>query len=406
MSIDDDYQYAKDRLPGRLYVSEQFKDKETGEDARFAHRVFPNDELLSIVKEQGEVILRSTYSGLQQVKVKFLENGRKVPIMWFQRWNVNKGWPIGHEVTFYGSEIPRLLEFLWSIEKVHLPGPERFNRDYTDLRLVHMPEEDARQLLTKHPTLIAELARTQVTTEEITALGFRRAQLERFRRLLEEPEFMQAERLSLGPNKGVEDVWQAFFEKNQWIFGYGLSFVFTTGLNDRKLEETIRGSSLFAPGRRVDAVMRTRAAISALCLVEIKRHDTGLLTEGYRTGLWTPSAELSGGVAQTQEYVRVALREFSEHQIFRDPSGAPTGEELIVVQPRSYLVVGQTSQFLTDRGVNVPQYRSFEDYRRNLKQPEILTFDELYDRARFIVEHSPEKANASPQPPDEDKIVF
>ena len=290
MSIDDDYQYAKDRLPGRLYVSEQFRDKGTGEDAGFAHRVFPNDELLSIVKEHGEVILRSTFSGLQQVKVKFLENGRKVPIIWFQRWNVHNGWPIGHEVTFYGSEIPRLLEFLWSIEKVHLPGPEQFNRDYADLRLVHMPEEDARQLLTKHPTLIAELARTQVTTEEITALGFRRAQLERFRRLLEEPEFMQAERVSLGPNKGVEDVWQAFFEKNQWIFGYGLSFVFTTGLDDRKLEETIRGSSLFAPGRRVDAVMRSRAAISALCLVEIKRHDTGLLTEGYRTGLWTPRA--------------------------------------------------------------------------------------------------------------------
>jgi hypothetical protein len=100
MSIDDDYQYAKDRLPGMLYVSEQFKDKGTGEDARFANRVFPNDELLSVVKEHGEVILRSTYSGLQQVKVKFLENGRKVPIIWFQRWKVTKGWPIGHEVTF------------------------------------------------------------------------------------------------------------------------------------------------------------------------------------------------------------------------------------------------------------------------------------------------------------------
>jgi hypothetical protein len=30
---------------------------------------------------------------------------------------------------------------------------------------------------------------------------------------------------------------------------------------------------------------------------------------------------------------------------------------------------------------------SFELYRRNISPPEIITFDELYERAKFIVEH-------------------
>lgn len=58
------------------------------------------------------------------------------------------------------------------------------------------------------------------------------------------------------------------------------------------------------------------------------------------------------------------------------------------VQPRSFLVIGSLSQFQSAHGVNASRYQAFEGFRRNLRQPEILTFDELYERARFIVDHS------------------
>jgi len=32
-------------------------------------------------------------------------------------------------------------------------------------------------------------------------------------------------------------------------------------------------------------------------------------------------------------------------------------------------------------------HRSFELYRRNMNHPEVITFDELYQRAKLIVEH-------------------
>jgi hypothetical protein len=38
-----------------------------------------------------------------------------------------------------------------------------------------------------------------------------------------------------------------------------------------------------------------------------------------------------------------------------------------------------------DHGVNQDQFRSFELFRRNTLSPEVITFDEIYERAKFIV---------------------
>ncbi len=281
---------------------------------------------------------------------------------------------MGEQVVIYGKEIPELIEFLQVIKNLEIPDENKFNRNFEDLRLIHLPDADARKVLANHPDLVAEFARSQITTEDVIALAYRKTQLDEFQKLL-------------GRNDVSENDWQQFFERNQWIFGYGLSYVFTTGLEGKDLQSTIRGASLINSGKRPDAVMKTRAAISALCLVEIKKHSEGLLKQSqYRSGTWAPTAELSGAVAQTQENVRAALDELGSHHRFTDDNGNPTGEELTAVQPRSFLVIGDLSEFKTDHGINEARYRSFEDYRRNLRQPEILTFDELYQRARFIVE--------------------
>ena len=58
-----------------------------------------------------------------------------------------------------------------------------------------------------------------------------------------------------------------------------------------------------------------------------------------------------------------------------------------IVKPKSFLVVGRLDELRSDCGINIEKYRSFELYRRHTHRPEIITFDELFHRARFIVEH-------------------
>jgi hypothetical protein len=114
--------------------------------------------------------------------------------------------------------------------------------------------------------------------------------------------------------------------------------------------------------------------------------------------------ELSGSVAQCQETLRAASEVLDTHHRFTDEQGNPTGQELMSVQPKSFLVIGNLSQFQSEHGVNSARYRAFEDFRRNLRQPEILTFDELYERARFIVDHA--EASGIVTADDEGDIPF
>jgi hypothetical protein len=136
----------------------------------------------------------------------------------------------------------------------------------------------------------------------------------------------------------------------------------------------------------VDALMKSKGVISSLCFVEIKTHTTPLLgNKFYRPGCWPPSAELAGAVSQVQGTVAFAMETIRVKLAINDSDGYPTGEEAFNYAPKAYLVVGNLSEFEGDHGVNQDRFRSFELLRRNTLSPEVITFDELYERAKFIV---------------------
>ena len=91
---------------------------------------------------------------------------------------------------------------------------------------------------------------------------------------------------------------------------------------------------------------------------------------------------MSNAVTQIQKTTfDFAQRRFRDS--VKDCQGNDTGENVYSVEPRSFLVVGNT----TELQGNDDKIACFELYRRNIRSPEILTFDELLHRARFIVEN-------------------
>jgi hypothetical protein len=173
-------------------------------------------------------------------------------------------------------------------------------------------------------TLIA-LARSKVTKRDVIAMGYRKAQLERFYRLLNDTKYFINEQQRAN-SRGKEDVWQAFFEANKWIFGYGLTHIAVRELDGRKLQQVVAGTSLSAVGKRPDALLKTRGLINSLCFVEIKHHDTHLLKqEIYRSGTWGPSDDLTGGIAQCHATVHAALAAIGDRLDVKI-NGDPTGE--------------------------------------------------------------------------------
>lgn len=220
----------------------------------------------------------------------------------------------------------------------------------------------------KGAAIIKEIAETPSLPHDIYAVAGKRQALAEFEALL-------------GSAKN-ERTWQAFFERNPWVFGHGLNYVFLDKVG-QKLESRTTGNSFDTPGKTADALMRTRAEISQYVLIEIKRDATDLLRkDAYRAGCWAVSDELSAAVTQTQK----TAFEFSRKRFrdaLKDEQGNDTGEFAYSIEPRSYLVIGHMAELMG----NDDKVACFELYRRNIRSPEIITFDELYQRARCIVEN-------------------
>ena len=384
--MDDERSIHFNKRSDKTYVSPRIDAH--GRHIRIASKVIDSAAHHHYAIERGELVIRVTPGGRQEIVAKFNEDDRGIFVLTLQRWNRDTDAPYGRtSFSFVGAEIDRIVEFILDIKKIHFPDDGKINITDEELRRILLSNEQARRLVADNEELIISIARNEITTSDVVALGYRRKQLERYERLLSDEAFFEAERSRLDTTP--EGVWQSFFEANRWIFGYGLSYVFLSGLDDRKLEQAVRGSSIKAPGKRADALMKTQALISSLCFVEIKRHTTDLLQLAqYRPGVWQPSPELTGGIAQTHETVHAAVQNLTSRVAVSDQDGNPTGEDFFNIEPRSFLVVGSLKQFLTEHGTNELKYRSFELFRRNMRQPEVITFDELFYRAKFIVEHN------------------
>lgn len=245
-----------------------------------------------------------------------------------------------------------------------------------------------RAVLDMNPDLCRTILETQVEALDISSLAYRRSQLLIMRQLLDDSTFFQDYQMQINV-RGQEAVWQHFFEQNQWIFGYGLNYVIGEGVQPDKLEQVVTGYSIAGAGKRVDGLLYTRGVLRSLCYVEIKTHNTQLLNSTeYRPAVWQPSNELVGAVAQLQKTVQLAVEHLTTTFDLPVGAGDHGGERFFNYTPRSVLVCGNLEEFVEDAGVNIPKFSSFEIYRRNINTPDIVTFDELYDRAASIVEAS------------------
>jgi hypothetical protein len=389
MSDDLDRDAFWGRSPRRNYVSRRFLDVRDGK-LRYFYKAIEGEENVRFATVGDEIVLRSVNLGRKQIKAKVLEDDRDIKILTIQRYNALNEPHASEHFSFRGNEITTLLNFIAGIKTVPLEGEGKSYVTDEELREIVLDRGQVQRLLATHADLIQEIVQSPELTRDLMAVGYRRTQIERFEALMADPETS-------------EPIWQKFFEENTWIFGYGLSYQFLSGLDGGKLERAVSGFDITGPGKRVDALMKTRGRINSLCFVEIKKHTTDLLAQSrspYRPGAWAPSAELVGAVSQVQTSVHEAFGKLRGKIQPADGFGEPTGEDLYNFEPRSCLIVGNLDEFVSDGGVNQQKFRSFELFRRNTWRPEIITFDELLERARFIVEHGEIVAQDRPDGPN------
>jgi hypothetical protein len=181
----------------------------------------------------------------------------------------------------------------------------------------------------------------------------------------------------LRKQRWTETDWENFFKANQWIFGLGLRFQFLSVLQN---QANYGGSDLTRKGeQKGEFLMNTEADDERFTvLVEIKRPDTRFFSGGssYRNGVPGFDPGFTNAISQVQVNTHTWEMEGSK----RERDVARLSEAHIrTISPRSILVCGHTKE-LDD----LDKRKAFELFRCKLSSPEVVTFDELLARARFI----------------------
>jgi hypothetical protein len=383
-------QYFKNKKEERTYISKQLKSFHLKESdkrpVRIISRVKDSVNTYLFTKVEDEIVIRITSSEREELVAKFFEDTGGIFILTFQKFHPKTGNPHSCSFSFINEEIQIIYDFITRLGDIPLRKKEKVRFENTLLSEIFTHRNDLVKFINTNEETISEVLKNDVSKNDIIAIGYRKRQLETFKKLLTDPDYFQNAK-DRKETASDERLWQLFFEKNPWIFGYGLSYIFLTNLEDKKLEQVVSGYNFNQEGKRIDALLKSKGAISALCFVEIKTHKTMLLSREYRKGVWNISEELNGGVSQLRHSVSVAQEAILRKNEIIDENGFPTGEILFNYSPKSFIVIGTLEEFRNQHGVNEKMYSSFQTYRNNQNGLEIITYDELYERAKFIVEN-------------------
>ncbi|CCK59088.1 Conserved protein of unknown function [Mycobacterium canettii CIPT 140070010] len=380
--------YAAGRLPTRTYATRSFEaqfGRDAGHPTRYIYRVF--DEVPWDDEDQWEwtsQVVSTTPAGRKQLQLQIARERGAVRKLRIQKVPTNRDATRLETILELDREqATRLIDMLRAVDAIPVQGESSVYVDDQLLRDLFADPTAVTNLYSRDPDRFRTLIESDVEADDVIAVQRRKGVAERMRRWLTEDDEFNAAASETG---GPERAWQRLLEANPWVLGIGLGGQLFTAWDQEKLEQTVVGRSITGVGKRVDALLRTSGIIRALAFAEIKHHRTELIDGEYRAGCWSPSKELAGAVVQVQQSVHLACRDIGEYLQDTSAEGELLPSGTFLLRPRSFVIAGTLAQLAGQAGGAVTdKFRSFELFRRNLHEPEVITFDELVARAEWHI---------------------
>ncbi|WP_164836986.1 Shedu immune nuclease family protein [Sinorhizobium meliloti] len=380
---DDDAKFYELRKEGKAYLTKVFTHGSINpERRRLIRGVIEGTERVLLGEVEGAMCLRLT-GDKRKTQVTALvsqDDGgiRRVTLETFQ--SRAGDWYQAYEkdaFTFRSDEFERLIAFLEGIKFINRANEERF--EVRDVSVGNGPKiiTDAsdhvllariKKLSKQERERLFRGFQADLSQNEINLLLGRRQGFEEFEKQLSQGRWAEAD-------------WQDFFERQRWVFGYGL---------DYRIMRTFDREMVVGAGGTDD---RDRPTVDYLMnftdyslLVEIKRPDTPIFQQrrSGRSGTWRFSNEFMDAVSQVLEQKAEWLVQAQTGQNY-DKSGERRLETR-TRDPKAILVIGTSSGIEGMGNARDAEVRrdTFELFRRDTRNLDIVTFDELLDRARFI----------------------
>ncbi len=165
-----------------------------------------------------------------------------------------------------------------------------------------------------------------------------------------------------------EKRWQEFFSQNPFILSLGFGYP----LIKVQDQASVGGRKISGSGEKITDFLVKNSLTNNTALFEIKTPQTKLLDKApYREGVFAPSRELSGSINQALDQKYQFQKQVAQ---IKETSRIYDIESYAV---HSFLIIGKTP-------TEVDQQKSFELFRRNSKDVQVVTFDELLEKLRQL----------------------
>ncbi|MFK5915645.1 MAG: DUF4263 domain-containing protein [Woeseiaceae bacterium] len=375
------YNLREKNGPDTIYVSKltEFKNSINNEikSKRDIRKVFGEQESCEIVRVNGEFILRCSPTGRDQIKIIVHENDNNKIGFVLQKFRGKTGNPVKEtSFSFYENEFHELLEFLNLVRFIDLSDTSNFKLSLTNLREKVLVDKEDKELIDSLGKLhgkdrisfLEKMRESDLTKQDLDILSGRKAGLSLFKQKLYVDQ------------DWIEPQWQKFFAENSWIFGYGLDYRFLSILQK---EASVSDADL--DGKNTINSDFLLGSTDFTVLVELKRPDTALFElSKNRSRSWRLSQYLIQAVSQI--LAQKAEWEIKSSHTNYNEKGHPITQK--TSDPKAILIIGRKDNVIGNpRDYEIKQ-KTFELYRRDSRNIEILTYDELYERAYYIVNQS------------------
>ena len=165
-----------------------------------------------------------------------------------------------------------------------------------------------------------------------------------------------------------ENFWQEFFTSNPSILSTVIPCVFQLIVD----KPFLGGKSIDNKGGIISDYMYKFGSNNS-CIIEIKTPMTKLMNNtDYRNNIYSPSSELTGAIIQAKNQKDSLNKEYYSLKY------KTANMDYEALDPKVYLIIGNAST------LNSEQLKNFELFRRELKDMEIITFDELIKKLKLI----------------------
>lgn len=177
------------------------------------------------------------------------------------------------------------------------------------------------------------------------------------------------EKWSHNRDNADEDFWQSMLAGQAFV----LEQIFSLPIVVIQEKAYVGGKSIANSGGHIADFLVKNAITNVVGLIEIKTPKTRLLGSAYRSGVYNVSSDMTGAIQQVLVYRRSLIDE--RDRLLENHS------DLESFSPRCVVLIGHAGKELTDK----VKRQAFEQFRQQLADVEVITYDEMFERTRRLV---------------------